>query len=32
VNENPCHGQENVDPNMQERDALSAAQQKKKEV
>ena len=32
VNENPFSRQENADPNVQERDALSAAQLKKKEV
>jgi len=32
VNENPFSGQENADPNVQERDALGAAQLKKKEV
>jgi hypothetical protein len=32
VNENPCDGKENVNPNVQEIDALSAAELKKKEV
>jgi hypothetical protein len=32
VNENPFSGQENVNPNVQERDAISVAQLKKKEV